>query len=60
MTTLTLQHDTDDIDTVATVLGQMYPKVRFDPRGARCTSRPTSAATNSSASLASRWGSTPR
>ncbi|PZE56284.1 hypothetical protein DEJ33_12485 [Curtobacterium sp. MCPF17_047] len=31
MTTLTLQHDTDDIDTVATVLGQMYPKVRFDP-----------------------------
>jgi len=31
MTALTLQQNTDDIDTVATVLGQMYPKVRFDP-----------------------------
>lgn len=26
-----LQHESDDIDVVASVLGQMYPKVRLDP-----------------------------
>jgi len=31
MTTMVLQHDTDDIDAVAAALGQMYPRVRFDP-----------------------------